>query len=412
MAQAVPPTEAPFHGHEHDEHGGRARFATVIVVGHALKHALTSGVTSVLMPEIRRDLSLSDTQVGTLGSTQQFSGWFATMGAGYLGDRFLNKTGLMLCISLLLVAVSLLVLGVSTSYLALLGGMFLLGFGPSMFHPPAVGALSRRFSDRRAFAISLHGTGGSIGEAAGPLIAAGLLSFLYWRDVLKVEFIPGILGAMLLLVLLKEGRSVAGTTPPTMSQYLGSFTALLRQRAMTLLLLVTAFRSVGQATTAIFLPIYLREDLAFSAALVGLYISMSQLAGIGSQPLMGMLSDRFGHKPVMLPALAIFAVLLAAVPFAEGKIALALVILALGFFLFSMQSILTSAAVELAGHEVHSTVVSLIYASSFIGSLAPTMAGILADRYGLESTFFFSAGLAVAATAILAVTKLPGRSRP
>src|ERR1041385_8697076 len=75
---------------------GRARFAVMVVVAHALKHCLTSGLSSVLMPEIKAGLSLSDTQVGSLGSVQQFSGWFATMGAGYLGDRFNRKTGLML----------------------------------------------------------------------------------------------------------------------------------------------------------------------------------------------------------------------------------------------------------------------------------------------------------------------------
>jgi predicted MFS family arabinose efflux permease len=127
---------------------------------------------------------------------------------------------------------------------------------------------------------------------------------------------------------------------------------------------------------------------------------------------MGFLSDRFGHKQVMLPALIMFAILLALVPFADGKVALAIVILALGFFLFSMQSILTSAAVEQAGHEVHSTVVSLIYASSFVGSLAPTVAGILSDQFGVKSTFYMSAALAATAVVILALTKMPRRTTP
>ena len=75
---------------------------------------------------------------------------------------------------------ALLLIGVAQSYYMLLFAFLCLGFGPSMFHPPAVGALSRRFADRRAFAISLHGTGGSIGEALGPLTAAGLLGLLFW----------------------------------------------------------------------------------------------------------------------------------------------------------------------------------------------------------------------------------------
>jgi len=389
---------------------GRARFAVMVVVAHALKHCLTSGLSSVLMPEIKAGLSLSDTQVGSLGSVQQFSGWFATMGAGYLGDRFNRKTGLMLAISLAVTGSALLTIGFARSYPMLIFAMLFMGFGPSMFHPPAVGALSRRFSDRRAFAISLHGTGGSIGEAAGPLVAAGLLAFLFWRDVLKVEFLPAIFAAFILLSFLKGPADAETNDGGSFRAYLRSFTGLLRQRALVLILLVTAFRSVGQATTSIFLPLYLRDDLGYSSALAGAYISLSQLAGIGSQPVMGMLTDRFGHKSVIIPALVLFSIILAVIPLAQGKVEMALIVFALGIFSFSMQSVLTSAAVELAGHEVHSTVVSLIYASSFIGSLAPTLAGRLSDSYGRPSTFYFSASLAVLATVVLILTRLPKRA--
>jgi DHA1 family inner membrane transport protein len=228
----------------------------------------------------------------------------------------------------------------------------------------------------------------------------------------RVEFIPAIVGALLLFLLLKDHGAASHHSTTTFREYLHDFFSLLRNRTLALILLVTVCRSVGQSTTTIFLPIYLREDLGYSAALVGLYISMSQVAGIGSQPLMGFMSDRFGHKQVMLPALALFALLLAMIPLADGKIGLAIVIFLLGFFLFSMQSILTSAAIEQAGHEVHSTVVSLIYASSFVGSLAPTLAGILSDEFGIKSTFYFSALLGVAAVVVLALTKMPRRVTP
>src|SRR5947207_3000050 len=120
----------------------RAGFAAAVVASHALKHMLTSGLPSVLMPEIKAGLGLSDTQVGSLSSVQQVSGWFATMGAGYLGDRFTKKTGLMLGLSLAITGSALLTIGLSRTYLMLIFAMLFMGFGPSMFHPPAVGALS------------------------------------------------------------------------------------------------------------------------------------------------------------------------------------------------------------------------------------------------------------------------------
>jgi MFS family permease len=286
---------------------GRVRFGATIVLGHALKHVYLSSLAAVLMPEIKIGLSLSATQLGTLASLQQFSGWFSTMTSGYLGDRFTHKTAMMLGISIGLTGVSYFILGIADSYTLLLLAMLLVGIGPSLFHPPALGALSRRFPDRRAFAISMHGTGGSLGEVLGPLIAAGLLVFLTYQGVLQISVVPALIAAFVLWRLLKneEGHSHGG--PSSFHEYLGSFAKLMAQRALLLVCLVTALRSVGQASTTTFLPVYLREDLGFSAGLVALYISLAQVVGIGSQPLMGFLADRFGHKRVLVPALTLFA---------------------------------------------------------------------------------------------------------
>jgi MFS family permease len=124
---------------------------------------------------------------------------------------------------------------------------------------------------------------------------------------------------------------------------------------------------------------------------------------------MGFLSDRLGHKPVLVPALIAFALLFLLVPLADGKAQLAIVIFALGAFLFSLHAILISTAAELVSEDMQSTVVSLIYASSFVGALAPTLAGVIADNYGLDKTFLFSAVLVGLAAFILMMTKLPKR---
>jgi MFS family permease len=123
---------------------------------------------------------------------------------------------------------------------------------------------------------------------------------------------------------------------------------------------------------------------------------------------MGQLTDRIGYKRVLVPALICFAILLALVPAADGKVQLAIVVLALGTFLFSLHAILIAAASELAGEAMQATTVSLIYAASFVGALAPTFAGVLADSYGFRSTFIFAAVLVGLSALTLAVTQLPG----
>jgi MFS family permease len=158
----------------------------------------------------------------------------------------------------------------------------------------------------------------------------------------------------------------------------------------------------------VFLPIYMREDLGYSAWLAGVYISMAQVVGIGSQPLMGYLTDRIGYKRVLVPALVGFAVLLALIPLADGKLQLAIVILLLGTFLFSLHAILIASAAEMAGEAMQATTVSLIYSASFVGALAPTIAGVLADAYGFKSTFLFASVLVAVSAFTLVLTNLPG----
>jgi predicted MFS family arabinose efflux permease len=191
-------------------------------------------------------------------------------------------------------------------------------------------------------------------------------------------------------------------------EYFADFGQLLKIRSIQMLYLTTAFRTVGQATATVFLPIYMRDDLHYSRFVVGIFIAMEQDVGIASQPIMGKLTDRIGYKRVLVPALTCLSVLLLLIPAANGKLQLAIVIVLLGTFLFSLQSILIAAATEIAGESMQSTTVSLIYAASFVGALSPTLAGILGDAYGLKSTFIF-AGVLVSFSAItLSMTRLPG----
>jgi MFS transporter, FSR family, fosmidomycin resistance protein len=383
------------------------RFAAIIIIGHALKHIYIAGFQAVLLPEIKLGMNLSSTQVGTMATVQQFSSWGSTVTSGYIGDRFVSKTALMLGLSLALIGVSYFILGIAASYTVLLLAMLLVGLGPSIYHPPAIGALSRRFVNRRAFYISMHGAGGSVGEAVGPLLAGGLIAFLYWRDVLQLAMIPAFITAFAMWTLLKNENSGHGGAS-SLREYLGSFKELLKIRAIQMIYFATAFRTVGQATTMVFLPIYMREELGYSAFLAGLYISLAQVVGIGSQPLMGQLTDRIGYKRVLVPALVCFALLLVLIPIADGKIQLAVVVILLGTFLFSLHAILIASATELADESMQATTVSLIYAASFVGALAPTIAGVLTDAYGFKSTFLFAGVLVGLSALTLFFTNLPG----
>ncbi len=74
--------------------------------------------------------------------------------------------------------------------------------------------------------------------------------------------------------------------------------------------------------------------------------------GMVSQPLMGIISDRFSRKTVLLPAFTIMGLLYLVLPMAEHNIQLALVIAAMGLFFYGTSDIATAAGLDIAATHV------------------------------------------------------------
>ena len=300
---------------------GRNQLAVTVVLGHTVKHIYNSGLQSVMLAVIKDDLGLSGTQFGFLATSQRVTSGATTMVAGYLGDRFANRSGLMLMLSLGIMGVSYYLLGSAPSYWLLFAVMLLVGIGPSLYHPPAIASLSRKFPDKRGFAISLHGTGGSIGEVVGPVLTGGLISGTYlvafhWRDVLHLSVFPALFFAVAVYLMMRNIPAAAADAG-SLREYGSSLATLLRRRAMLSLVLVTALRSSGQSAVMGFLPVYLLEDLKYEKVEIGLFMSGAQVTGIVAQPLMGYLSDRFGRKIVLVPCTLAMGLLIISLRFAE-----------------------------------------------------------------------------------------------
>ncbi len=384
----------------------RNRLAATVVLGHWVKHIYTSGLTMLIWPEIRIGLGLSYGQLGSLASAKSVSAWLSTMTAGYLGDRFTSRASLLLGISLSLLGFSFLLAGFAPNYLAMLAVMLVLGVGPALYHPPAIGELSRRFPERRGFAISLHGMGGTAGEVVGPLVVAGLFTFMAWRDVLKGGLFPALIAALLIWASM---RSVPRMEPQAQSRkaYIASLGGLLHNRVLLLLIAVVAIRGMGQSAVESFLTVYLRDDALYSTTKIAFIVSAAQVVGFAAQPAMGYLSDRFGRQSVLIPGLVIGTAMTFALGIVEPGAVLVFVVIARGMFKFSLHHIFVAAAIDAADGQVQSTIVSMVYGSGVLGTISPTIAGLISDRYGIQSSFMYAGSLSLIALLLLMALKLP-----
>ena len=408
-----------------DIRAGRNRLAVTVILGHAVKHLFNSALP-ILLPLMKIDKGLSVKQYGALFTARNVTSGGTTMVAGYLGERFANRSGAMLFISLALMGVSYFLLGVAPNFFWIVAAILLVGIGPSLYHPPAIASLSRKFPDRRGFAISLHGTGGSIGEVLGPLIVGlittetfkvgSIITFTYliafqWDEVFRISVVPALVFAVLVYLMMRNIPSVA-TDSGSLKEYFGGLGDLLKEWGMLGLIAVTALRSMGQSAIQSFLILYLMSPmeeggLGKTALVAGLFVSTSQAVGIFAQPVMGWVSDRYGRKIVLVPSMAALGFLFIALNYASDGYQLWLNVLVMGAFVYSLHTIFIAAAMDVAGGKAQSTVVSLIYGASFLGSFSPYIAAMIVDEFGLRSAFLYSGVMVILATLLLAALKLP-----
>ncbi|MBI4311074.1 MAG: MFS transporter [Chloroflexi bacterium] len=370
------------------------------VAGHALKHMFNAAFF-VILPEMKTSLGLSNTEVGALSTVRNIAGGLSNLPAGFAADRFSAQRAKILAISMTLVGLFAMTLGLATNFAMALVAAALLSVAITFWHPAAISTLSRVFASRRGFAIAMHGTGGSIGEAGGPILVGLLLGVLSWRVVLQGSVLPGIACGLLVWLLLRPIPTGEGAAPSFLS-FVKAMGRLLSTRRLLLILLFAGGFAGGQSAILTFLPVYLREEVGVSSWTLGLYLALANVGGIVSQPVMGYLSDRLSRKVVLVPSLAGLGLSVLGLYVSSPGIVFAMMVLLMGVFLFPLMAILLAAAVDLVEGAVQATTISLVFGSAVVFSgFTPAIAGMVADAFSVKAVFLLAASI-ILATAFLA----------
>jgi MFS family permease len=85
-------------------------------------------------------------------------------------------------------------------------------------------------------------------------------------------------------------------------------------------------------------------------------------------------------------------------------VALFFTVIVMGAFQFPLMALFLASAMDLVPREVQGTTTSLVFGSSFVfSSVAPGIAGVIADEFGVRAVFFYAAAIVVVAGTLLAV---------
>ena len=403
--------------------GRSFREVWLITMGHALTHWYPS-TFYLLLPIIGRELGLTYSQIGLIMTCQYVAGAVANIPGGILVDT-VGRKGLLMALSLFWVGFPYLLMGFSHGYLMLLGCVALVGFGNSLWHPTAIPTLAGRFPERKGLVLSSHGMGGNVGDATAPIVVGALLAVLGWRQVVVINVVPGLIMSMLLLVFLgtlrigskskareKHQEKHAEEGHQSLRDYFRGVPALFRNRGLLVLTASSAFRSMTQNALLTFLPVYLAYEMHYSPFYVGAGMFALQAAGFAATPVAGHLSDRMGRRSVMMTTMGMTAVVLLFMAFAGKSPLFILFIAVLGFFLYAIRPVLQAWLLETTPKNMGGTSIGILFGAQALGSsIAPLLGGMIADRWGLTSTFWFLAFTIVVANLFIVAMPLTDKKK-
>jgi MFS family permease len=379
----------------------------LISAGHGLTHWYTA-TFYLLLPLIGKELGLSYTEIGLIMTVQHLAGAISNLPGGVLVDT-VGKKGYLMAVSLFWVGFPYALMSLTHSFWMLLACVTLVGIGNNLWHPAAISTLAYRYPERKGLVLSFHGMGGNVGEALAPFVIGALLVGFSWRTVVVINVVPGLVMSALILVLLgafsmarDDGAINAGTDARGVKDYLRDFTTLLRNKALILIACSSAFRTMTQVGLLTFLPVYLAYELDYSPFVVGIYLTVLQVAGFIAAPIGGHLSDKMGRKRVITASMLLTAVMIVGMVLASKSAAFVVFIALVGFFLYAMRSVLQAWAVESVPKNLVGAGVGLQFGITAFGSgISPAIFGMIADAYDIYTGFYFLAGTIACANVMI-----------
>lgn len=281
-------------------------------------------IVTILAEPIARDLGLSDTQIGVLTGLS-FALFYSTLGLpiARLADRPRTDRVKLIAVAVAVWSLATAACGGARSFVQLAIARVFVGAGEAGGTPPAHSLITDIAAPaQRARAFALYQLGPPIGGLIGMVAGGFMATTLGWRWAFVVVGLPGVVLALLVMLLLRDPRRSGGPSlhavPLPLGQALGQ---ILASRAMRLLLATAGFASFATYGVLIWTTIFFQRSHGLTPAETGLWFGL--VNGIGSMLgvwLGGQIGDRHraqGNQHLLtIPALA----QLASVPFLLGAL--------------------------------------------------------------------------------------------
>ncbi|MDA3839370.1 MAG: MFS transporter [Candidatus Delongbacteria bacterium] len=354
-----------------------------------------SSFLAPVLPILITQLGISNFQAGMLDFARKIPSLLNPI-FGIIADKIDAKY--FMIIGIIIITVSMSLLGTVPDFITLFILVFIAGIGTSIFHVPGPVIIKKVAPQKLGLGMSFYMLGGEFARTLGPLLILGAVSLWGFEGTYRV--MP--LGLAVAAVLFFRFRKISvhkkidpkDRKKANYRKYLGFFAIISG---------IVIFRSGMHSALTLYLPTYLTAK-GNSLWIAGISLAILQFAGAAGTFTIGMLSDKFGRKNILLILASLNPILMFAFIFSTGFMIFPILI-ASGFILFGSNPIIM-ALVQERDTENLSFLNGTYMTISFVGSSIMVLTvGFLSDIFGLDTTYLVTAFLSIAAIPFVLMLK-------
>lgn len=355
----------------------------VMAVSHTLTHVF-GGIHTAIFSELRDEFQLNLRQLGLIASIPSLASAILAIPVGLLSDRIGAKK--MLLVSFGFAGLGAILAGTASTPMMLIVAVSLIYINTAIYHPASYTATAKMFRpEDRAKAMGLHGAGGTLGHAMGPLsvsLLVGLLAW-QWRQVYLFLAAPMFVGILMVLRLPddKPEEKEKETDKKTAGEK-------FLTTSLVMFLAYQATRMIASSMMNTFLVLYLQDIRGMSLTVSTFLQSTNTLTGLIFAPIGGYLAAKYGEKVwLQISLFGAFTVLALAFQIPNNTLFMGLYVLygvgnTLGMAGRSaIMAKLTPSGQRGLGYAL------FFLPGSIIGSITPFVAGYIADIMGFQTIF-------------------------
>lgn len=378
---------------------------TLLLLGFAWGFAFMDRMAMTFLgPSVVRDLGLSYTEAGALGSALSIT-W--ALGA-YLVGSWSDTTGKrkpFLLAALLVFSVCSVISGLAPNFGTLLGARALMGAVEGPFLPVCLAIITVVTpQERRGLnaGITQNVFGSLLGNALTPVLLVNVLAVSFgWRAAFWVAGVPGLILALLIWRLVPEPPRVA----PVASNRSAGRSALdmLKDPNIALCCAISCMMVGSMVTGSIYLPLYFTKALGLPDTTMSWIMAVLGVCPAAGGVLVPWLSDRIGRRTPMIVFCALMALCPLAALYAHGSLVFMTMLMFMGWLGAGTYPLFMGIVpAESLSFRNAATAMGLVVAVGELtgGFLTPLAGGWAADHFNLNAPLLLAATLPFIAMAL------------